>query len=289
MAGRQSEQDGEAAARVPSRAPSGGWLARVRDRLIDPSVQGVDPDSPGFAEANRRALKDKPMLRRVFERVYGECREADERFFAGCPGRRLEIGSGGSFIGEVYPDVLTSDVKPLTFVDLVLRAEALPFRDRSLRAVYGINVLHHLPRPREFFRELERALHPGGGAIFIEPFHGPMARWLFPRLHAAERFDAGAPEWEARGPVGPASGANQALSYIIFTRDRARFEREFPSLELVVDRPHTHLLYLASGGVSFRQLAPAGATSLIAWLERSLAPLDRWIALQHTLVLRRRP
>jgi SAM-dependent methyltransferase len=288
MAGRQTEHDGDAAARDRDRAPARGFLERVRDRLIDPSVRGVDPDSSAFAEANRRVLQRKPMLRRLFERVYGECREADERFFAGCPGRRVEIGSGSSFIGEVYPDVLTSDVKPLTFVDLVLHAEALPFRDRSLRAVYGINVLHHLPRPRAFFRELERALHPGGGAIFIEPFHGPVARWLFTRLHAAETFDAGAPEWEARGPIGPARGANQALSYIIFSRDRGRFEREFPTLELLVDRPHTHLLYLLSGGVSFRQLAPSGATSVIASLERALSPLDRWIALQHTLVLRRR-
>ena len=207
---------------------------------------------------------------------------------ARCPGRRVEIGSGSSFMRDLYPEVLTSDVKPLGFVDLVLRAEALPFRDRSLRAVYGINVLHHLPRPRDFFRELERTLHPGGGAILIEPFHGPLARWLFPRLHAAETFDAAAPDWEARGDIGPAKGANQALSYIIFTRDRVRFEREFPALELLVDHPHTHLLYLLSGGVSFRQLAPAGAASLISRLERSLAPLDRWIALQHTLVLRKR-
>lgn len=268
--------------------PARGWLQRVRDGLIDPSVRGVDPDSPGFAEANRRVLREKPMLRHLFERLYGECRAADERFFGSCPGRRVEIGSGSSFVGELYPDVITSDVKLLSFVDLVLRAEALPFRARSLRALWAINVLHHLPRPRDFFRELERVLHPGGGAILIEPFHGPLARWLFPRLHAAETFDAAAPEWEAPGPVGPARGANQALSYIIFTRDRARFEREFPSLELVVDRPHTHLLYLLSGGVSFRQLAPTVATSMISGLERSLAPLDRWIALQHTLVLRRR-
>jgi SAM-dependent methyltransferase len=255
---------------------------------MDPGVRGIDPNSPCFAEANRQLLRQKPMLRHVFERLYGECRAADERFFAGCPGRRVEIGSGSSFIAEIYPDVLTSDVKQLSFVDVVMRAEALPFRDRSLRALYAVNVLHHIRHPRDFFRELERALHPGGGAIFIEPFHGPLARWLFPRLHAVETFDPTAPDWEGSGHVGPPSGPNQALSYLIFTRDRGRFEREFPALELLADRPHTHLLYLLSGGVSFRQLAPTAATSLISRLERSLAPLDRWIALQHTLVLRRR-
>jgi len=87
-------------------APACGWLQRVRDGLIDPGVRGVDPDSPGFAEANRRLLRQKPMLRHLFERLYGECRAAAERFLGRCPGRRVEIGSGSSFVGEVYPDLL---------------------------------------------------------------------------------------------------------------------------------------------------------------------------------------
>jgi hypothetical protein len=78
------------------------------------------------------------------------------------------------------------------------------------------------------------------------------------------------------------------LSYIVFRRDHDEFCRQFPELELVLGRPHTHLMYFVSGGVNFRQLAPDLVTPLVLATERALSPLNRWIALQHTLVLRRR-
>jgi SAM-dependent methyltransferase len=264
-------------------------LARLRRALGEPELRGLDVDTPELAAAHRRILARKAIVRRLFERFYRECRRMDLRHFARCPGARLEIGSGAGFLHDVYPDVVTSDVKPLAFVDLVCHAERLPVRDASLRAIYAINVFHHLPDPRGFFRAAARALHPGGGVVLIEPFHGPLARRLFRDLFTSERFDPDVPGWEADGAAGgPMSDANQALSYVVFVRDRARFAREFPELSLVVDRPHTHLWYLASGGVNFRQLVPAAAIPLLRAAEWALAPLAPWIALQHTIVLRRR-
>ncbi len=212
----------------------------------------------------------------------------DRRYFEETPGPCLEIGSGSSRIKEVYPEVITSDIKHLPFIDLVLRGEAMPFGACSLRAIYAINVFHHLARPRLFLGELLRVLHPGGGAVLIEPFHGPFARWLFQHLHAAEGFDPRAPTWDSPGPTGPLANANQALSYIVFTRDRQKLEAEFPTLEVVLDRPHTHLWYLTSGGVNFRQLVPDSWGRLIQSAESVLSPLNRWLALQHTIVLRKR-
>jgi SAM-dependent methyltransferase len=268
-----------------------GVVARLRQALAEPQLRGLDVDTPEFAAAHRRILARKAIVRRLFERFYRECRRMDLRHFARCPGRRLEIGSGAGFVHDVYPDVVTSDVKPLPFVDLVCRAERLPVRDASLRAIYAINVFHHLPDPRGFFRAAIRALHPGGGVVLVEPFHGPLARRLFRDLFTSERFDADVPAWEPApdaGDTGPMSNANQALSYVVFVRDRTRFAREFPELTLVVDRPHTHLWYVASGGVNFRQLVPTAAIPLLRAAEWALAPLAPWIALQHTIVLRRR-
>ena len=82
--------------------------------------------------------------------------------------------------------------------------------------------------------------------------------------------------------------ANQALSYVVFRRDRARFEAEFPGLEIVEERPHSHVAFLASGGVNFRALAPAWAMGALEAVEDALRPLDRWLALQQLIVLRRR-
>lgn len=261
---------------------------RLREALKEPATRTLDVDTSDMTLVHRRVLSNKRMLRRMFAGFYAQCRRLDERHFGGCDGVRLEIGSGSSIIQEFWPDVTTSDIKPLPFVDRVVDAQAMPFADSSLRAIYGINVFHHLPRPRLFFNEAIRALQPGGGVIFIEPYHGLVGRWLFPRLHDSEIFDLHAPDWENDLQTGPCSGANQALSGIIFDRDRDRFQREFPELELVLDRPHTHLSYLLSGGVNFRQLVPGWAEGLVAAAESLLSPLNRWIALQHTIVLRKR-
>jgi hypothetical protein len=107
-------------------------------------------------------------------------------------------------------------------------------------------------------------------------------------MHASEFFEPEAPGWTSVNYTGPASGANQALSYIVFKRDRARFLADFPNLELVLDRPHTHLLYLVSGGVNFRQLVPSSFTSAVKLCERLVSPLNPWLSLQHTVVVRKR-
>ncbi|HKO96200.1 MAG TPA: class I SAM-dependent methyltransferase [Pyrinomonadaceae bacterium] len=261
------------------------WL---RDWLIDPTVKAHDVDSPEFSMAHRKIVQRKPILRQLFESFYRDCRTMDLRHFDDCPGRRLEIGSGAGIISDVYPDVITSDIKVLPFIDIVLSADKLPFDDNSLRAIYAVNVFHHLPSPRAFFAEALRVLHPGGGVVLIEPFYGPVASWMFKNLHKSEGFEPDDPSWEASGNTGPFSNANQALSYIVFKRDRRTFEKEFPGLEIVGERPHTHVWYVVSGGVNFRQLVPNELTWLAKLAEGTLAPFNRWIALQQTIVLRKK-
>jgi len=263
-------------------------LMRLRDWLVDPTVASCDVDSQEFSLAHREVVNRKPMLRQLFERFYRECRSLDSLFFEDCPGVRLEIGSGAGILREIYSDVITSDIKFLPFVDVVLSAERLPLADNSVRAIYGVNAFHHLRSPRTFFREILRVLHPGGGVVLIEPFYGPVARWVFPRLHASETFEPEAVRWEASDGRGPFSNANQALSYVVFERDRALFDSEFPQLELVFNRPHTHLLYVFSGGVNFKQLVPDSLTPVVKFAERILSPFNRWLALQQTIVVRKR-
>jgi SAM-dependent methyltransferase len=256
--------------------------------LTEPLVRDLDPDSTDFTTAHREVLRKKPMLRRLFEGFYRDCRAMDERHFAVATGLRLEIGSGSSFLKELYPDVWTSDLKPLPFVDFVAQGEHLPVAPGSVRAIYAMNVFHHLPKPRDFFRDLCRVLTPGGGVVMIEPAYSPVARFLFKRLHASEGYDPNIASWDIAGNSGAMSNANQALSYVVLRRDRRQFESEFPDLEVVVDRPHTPLLYLVSGGVNFRQLLPSFCTGLVVGLEWLLQPLNPLFGIQHTVVLRKR-
>jgi len=75
----------------------------------------------------------------------------DLRYFRDCPGRRLEIGSGAGIIREVYPNVITSDLKVLPFVDIVLSAERLPFADNSLARHLRESTCFTICRGREIF------------------------------------------------------------------------------------------------------------------------------------------
>jgi hypothetical protein len=83
-------------------------------------------------------------------------------------------------------------------------------------------------------------------------------------------------------------GANQALSYIVFKRDRALFERGFPGLELVETFPLSdYPRYLLPVGLNFRQLAPTYTEPALRALGGA-APGAAALGLHHVIVLRRR-
>jgi len=262
-------------------------MPALLDRLREPGLAGIALDGPARFAAHRRVLERKPMLRDVFD----ECRRAMRRLaqaHLAAEGRSVEIGAGVAPMRDAYPEVLATDVVHAPHLDLVADAQALPFRDASLRVVYAQNAFHHLPRPERFFRELARVLVPGGGAVLLEPAHGPLAAWLYPRLFASEGYDRRSESWETP-QSGPMSGANQALAYVVFVRDRERFQRAHPELEIVAIEPlRNGLRYLLSGGLNFRQLWPDAAGGMLRTLERLLAPAASSLALHQVVVLRRR-
>mgnify|MGYP003348455436 FL=1 len=168
-----------------------------------------------------------------------------------------------------------------------LDAESMDLEDNSVRVIYGQNCFHHFPHPDRFFLELARVLSPGGGAILLEPYYGPVAEFMYKRLFQTEGFDKTFPSWETP-VIGPMNGANQALSYIVFVRDRAQFAAKHPELEIAYQAPvGNYLKYLLSGRLNFRQLLPDCFIAGIDWAEKILSPLNPWIALHHVTVLRK--
>jgi len=237
---------------------------------------------------HREVLQRKPMLQRVFREFQEVFLRLDRLYFGDTPGARVELGAGVAPARDVIPDVWVSDVVWAPHLDLVADAHHLPFRPGSVRAVYCQNSFHHFAKPVAFFMELERVLAPGGGAIMIEPYFGPLATFVYPRLFAEETFDKRASIWGHPGQ-GPMEGANQAQSFIIFFRDRQHFHRLFPDLELVHHEPLTNYLrYVASGGLNFPSLVPSFCEPLLIVMERLLRPLVSVLALHHVVVLRKR-
>jgi len=118
----------------------------------------------------------------------------------------------------------------------------------------------------------------------VEPANTVWGRWVHQHTHH-EPFE---PErgW-AFESSGPLSGANGALPWIVFERDRAQFDAEFPLLRVERVEYHTPVRYLLSGGVSMRQLVPDWSFGVLTWCERMLAPLNRWLGMFMTVHVRK--
>lgn len=253
-------------------------LTRV---LAHPLSRGLDIDSPETTAVRRRIIRAKPFLRKVYKEWYRGIAAAVPAGDGGV----LELGSGAGFLRDYIPGLITSDVFRVPGVSLVVDGHHLPFPDGSLRAVVMTNVLHHLPGPRRFFREAARCVRPGGAVVMVEPWHTPWSRVVYTRLHH-EPFDPGAADW-AFPTTGPLSGANGALPWILFERDRARFEAEFPEWRVAAVTPCMPFRYLLSGGVSLRSLAPSWAFRFLRRLEGLLNPWASTWAMFARVVLAR--
>jgi SAM-dependent methyltransferase len=237
-------------------------MSRLRKWLAHPLTVGLDIDSPETTALRRRIIQENRFLRQIYQTWYCKIAAA----LPPTPGAVLELGSGAGFLREFVPDVITSELFPTPGVNAALDAQCLPFRDASLRAIAMTNVLHHLPQPRAFFAEAGRCVRPGGALLLIEPWVTAWSRLIYTRLHH-EPFAPHMQRWEFP-PSGPLSGANGALPYIIFERDRAQFEREFPMWRVERIEPLMPFAYLVSGGVSMRQLMPGWSYSLWRMVER---------------------
>ena len=236
-------------------------------------------DDAALTLLHSRIIRRKKFLRRIYLDFYAELAEAvayaDDKTV-------LELGSGGGFIKEVLPQIITSDVLNVPTVDKIFSACAMPFEDASLDGIVMVDVLHHIPDVRAFFREAVRCLKVGGRMAMIEPANTCWGRFIYTRFHH-ETFDPKA-AWEFQS-IGPLTTANGALPWIIFHRDRRQFEAEFPQLCLVKTRCHTPLRYLFSGGLTLRQLLPDGACPIIKGVELLLLPLNRIMGMFETILL----
>ena len=255
--------------------------------FIDKRLAGVDINSRERIFVHKQILKSKKMIQEVFYEFHQLFNSIDREYFSG-EGRRLEIGAGSSPIKETFTDVLATDIVPGEGIDLVIDASNMDIEDGSLRAVFAQNVFHHLPNPSKFFAELDRVLVPGGGAVFIEPYYGILASAVFKRISKYEHFNMSQELWVSNAS-SPMSGANQALSYIVFIRDRQKFEKDHPGLEILLVSPiNNYLRYLLSGGVNFIQLVPNFLIPILKGVEKILSPMNKLLALHYLVVIRKK-
>lgn len=235
--------------------------------LTHPLTRGMSVDDPRTTLLRREIIRGKPFLLAIYREWY-------RLLLAALPdeGPILEIGSGAGFFGELSSRIITSEVFDLPGVDVTVDGRNLPFERSDLSGIAMTDVLHHIPDVRVFFKEATRCVRPGGRMVMIEPWRTPWSEWVYKNLHS-EPFepDAG---WQIP-QTGPLSGANGALPWILFDRDRAQFERDYPEWSIQSVTPIMPFAYLLSGGVSLRSLMPGWSYGMWRKLEGRLNP-NRW-------------
>ncbi len=259
--------------------PSGETMSIIEWLRLPETKNITDLDDPATTILHGQIIQRKPLLRKLYVDFYHIWAKTVGDF----EGKTLvEIGSGGGFVKEIIPNVITSDVLQLPNVDKVFSATDMPFDDGSVDAFFMLDVLHHLEEPQLFLREAARCLKNTGKIIMIEPANTPWSRFIYKNFHH-ELFDPQA-QWESQ-EGGPLSDANGALPWIMFTRDRQRFETDFPFLKIVRTDLHTPLRYLISGGLSIRALLPGFCYRLVRGIEYLLSPCKKWLSMFQTIEL----
>jgi hypothetical protein len=231
---------------------------------------------------HREIARHKKFLRKIYEKHYRSIQQEALRV-RDLPGKYLELGSGGGFLKEVIPDVITSDVVAFPHTDCVAEAEHLPFGDQELKGIYLLNVLHHLSSPSVFFKEVERSLVKGGSVVMIDPYVSWLGS-LSNRLFHYEPINPHVKTWDTEAG-GRLSVANMALPWVIFSRDRRIFEEKFPRLRIRSIQPHTVTCYVLSGGLSWRPLVPAFTFPFFNGLDNLLSKFPKIFPTHQTVIL----
>jgi SAM-dependent methyltransferase len=199
---------------------------------------------------HKEIIKSKKFLRKLYEQWYSEFTNEIKNL----PNDTIiELGSGGGFLKEIEPKVICTDILELSTNDMTFSALNMPFTDNSVGGIFMIDTMHHIPDIEKFLFEANRVLAKNGKMIMIEPANSLWGRFIYKNFHH-EPFDVKG-SWNIPDE-GPLSGANGALPWIVFERDKLIFEQKFPNLKIEPIIFRNPLLYLISGGVSYRQLLP---------------------------------
>jgi SAM-dependent methyltransferase len=250
--------------------------------LKETSLAGLQPGAPEFFATQKKIIRTRPLLKRCYDDWYARLLQ-DAKSVAQ-PGVILELGSGGSYLKDLEPSIITSDVVA-NVADQIIDARHLPFADNSVQALVLTHVFHHIPDVDAFLKEAERVLIPGGVISMIEVAHTPFARFFFKNFHHEPYLD-NCRDW-AFAQNDSMMDSNQALSWMVFVRDRAEFEKRHPNLKIETLALLPWFTYFVSGGVTIRDVVPNFLNAPLAGVEHLLKPFAPIFSLHWHICIRK--
>ena len=211
--------------------------------------------------------QEKPVLREIYNDFY-------KRILKNMvPGKTLEIGAGTGNLKESLDFVIATDIVSSPWVDCVCDAQVFPFKEASFDNIIGVDVLHHIERPLEFFYEAQRILKNSGRIVLLDPAITPLSWFFYNFFHEEPVLLSDHPleEKKATKERNPFD-ANQAIPTLIFGKYRNDFEKLFPALKIIKKEYLSLWCYPLSGGFKKWSLVPFKGVRSFFNFERKLEP-----------------
>ena len=167
----------------------------------------------------------------------------------------LEVGSGAGFAKFFIKNknFKMSDLSNDNHLDFKnIDAQATGFKDSSFDYVIASNMIHHIPFPVKFFKEINRILKKNGKLIIFESYCSIFFQ-LATILMKHEGYDFTLDVWDEKNPKSDEADAwagNIAVPHLIFD-DKLKFNDNLGKIFSVKYEELTEcLIFLNSGGVT---------------------------------------
>ncbi|MFA6923213.1 MAG: class I SAM-dependent methyltransferase [Bacteroidales bacterium] len=225
--------------------------------------------------------KGKYILRYVYTKWYKQIISDLKK-----EGKTIELGAGSGNFKEFKPDVISTDIENLPWLDMAFDAHKMPFKDEEIKNIVMIDVLHHLSNPILFFDESYRVLEKGGRILIIEPYISFFSNIVFKIFHpepVIKNIDYFTKESvENKNPWD----SNQAIAIQIFYKDIDKFKERFKNKFKIIKKIKSDcILYPLSGGFEKKQLIPDFLIPLFNIFEVILKPFCFLFAFRCYIVI----
>lgn len=255
----------------------------MKEFLKSGQLDNYEMGTAAYFNAQKNIIKANSLLKTNYDNWYRILLE--DANSVPNKGKLVELGSGASYLKQLEPSVVTTDVVD-GVADMKVDARHLPFDNASVKALFLTHVFHHIPNIDAFIAEAERVLVPGGVISMIDVARSPFAKFLFSNLHP-EPYNDKAKEWDFTQQDSMLD-SNQALTWMVFKRDKDMFDKKFPNMKLEKIEYLPWLSYLLSGGVTRKRILPKGFDSVVHWIDNSPLSMRRLFGLHWHIVVRKK-
>ena len=167
----------------------------------------------------------------------------------------IEVGSGAGFTKDFIKNknFKLTDLGNDEHLDYKnIDAQNTGFKDGSFDYVIASNMIHHIPFPMKFFREMNRILKKKGKLIIFES-HCSIIFQIVTTIMKHEGFDFTLNVWDEENPKSDENNAwhgNIAVPHLIFDDKEGYKENLGKIFRLDYDKFTECLIFLNSGGVT---------------------------------------